>query len=329
MFDPLGNNLTRQLSHTTRSLLTRMQASHTWRAQHVQLKTQYDSYNCGVWAIWLSQELQAYKAQSSDASFQNWLMARLRLVPGDAGAKGDSLRHLDSQMRLLAQLRPLHEPNPPAIDDMPALADYAQAVSTGSSPYTRPHLSRLPPTDQATMRRETSSNISSNNKSCNPLAPKAIKAPKATKADTCPTTATHMDPHSPGATSDPCTKSRNTSKPQLRLKQAEALQPANLSLAAYSGSTTAATRTPVTSDAAAIVIRVLTWNVMGYTTIKSELRAIIEHHQPDALILTETKFVRDARLDHQLRQMLSDYQICISSRPKQTSSAFTEPQECL
>ena len=139
MFDPLGNNVTRQLSHTIHSLLTRMQVSHTWRAQHVQLKTQYDSYNCGVWAIWLSQELQTYEAQSSDVSLQNWLMARLRLVPGDAGAKGNSLRHLYSQMRLLAQLRPLHEPFPPAIDDMPALADYAQALSTGSSPHTRPH----------------------------------------------------------------------------------------------------------------------------------------------------------------------------------------------
>ena len=36
---------------------------------------------------------------------------------------------------------------------------------------------------------------------------------------------------------------------------------------------------------------------MGYTTIISELRAIIEHDQPDALILTVTKFVRDARLE--------------------------------
>ena len=68
---------------------------------------------------------------------------------------------------------------------------------------------------------------------------------------------------------------------------------------------------------------------MGHTIIKPELRAMIEHHQPDALILTETKFVRDARLDHQLRQMLSYYQIHISSRPKQTSLAGTEPQECL
>ena len=116
-------------------------------------------------------------------------------------------------MRLLAELRPLYEPRPPALEDLTALADYAQALSTGSSPHTGPRLSELAPAAQAAVRTETSSKSKSKSKSCSTLAP---------EAGTCPPTATKRDQYSPGAASDPCTKSRKTSKPHSRLKYLEA-----------------------------------------------------------------------------------------------------------
>ena len=70
MLDPLGNKVTRQLSHTIHLLLTRMQVSHAWRAMYVAVKTQHDSCYWGVWVIWLSQELQTYEAQTSALSLE-------------------------------------------------------------------------------------------------------------------------------------------------------------------------------------------------------------------------------------------------------------------
>ena len=67
------------------------------------------------------------------------------------------------------------------------------------------------------------------------------------------------------------------------------------------------------ADPGTTQFRFLTWNVMGFTTIADELELIISEQDPDIIVLTETKFVRDQHGSANIRKpFLGNYNICSS-----------------
>ena len=63
--------------------------------------------------------------------------------------------------------------------------------------------------------------------------------------------------------------------------------------------------------------RILTWNVMGLTTVREELRLMAEEHAPDVLVLTETKLVDKYHASKWLADSLprDQYTLYCSSKP--------------
>ena len=49
----------------------------------------------------------------------------------------------------------------------------------------------------------------------------------------------------------------------------------------------------------------LTWNVMGFTTVVDELQDIIREHEPDLIVLTETKSVNEQHGSYNIQQPFS------------------------
>ena len=62
-------------------------------------------------------------------------------------------------------------------------------------------------------------------------------------------------------------------------------------------------------------LRILTWNVMGLTTLEDEVATLVEDQKPQIVILTETKLVRDEKIPKWIRGMFPDYTLECSSAP--------------
>ena len=62
-------------------------------------------------------------------------------------------------------------------------------------------------------------------------------------------------------------------------------------------------------------LTVLTWNVMGLTTVQDELSHLLEQHRPDIVILTETKLVEQQHSGKWLKEIFPGYTLQCSSRP--------------
>ena len=89
-------------------------------------------------------------------------------------------------------------------------------------------------------------------------------------------------------------------------------------------STTKKQKTNGNFEALGTDMTVLTWNVMGSTTILTELQALAEKHRPWVMILTETKLT-DIKADRQLFALfLPQYKLvhsCEKNQGKQQSQS--------
>ena len=62
-------------------------------------------------------------------------------------------------------------------------------------------------------------------------------------------------------------------------------------------------------------LRTLCWNVMGLTTVQDELVRIVDEHEPDVIVLTETKMRRQGKTRQKLAEALPEYQQYTSCKP--------------
>ena len=300
---------------------------------------QYDSYNCGVWSCWLSNELQCFEAQTAVGNLTTWLNMRKQLIP-HARTRGDVLRHMYSQARVQAALTPFHEPNPPDMSMTNLMADFAvKAASTYPSPAMDtlpgycPDLARYL-ADIATIQipGDLDSPMSEppNFDMCTPADHEASESspakptPPTEEADlhdlsSPPTETPSPEPTLPMQEADlqdhpslPA-EARSPHTPESDTNPASSRPPASIPPPLPDCQTQ---KFPTQSDAGPSSFTVLTWNVMGYTTVRTELQALLQMHTPDVIILTETKFIKDARLDARLKHMLTEYETYLSSSPR-------------
>ena len=83
-----------------------------WTHARLTCLLQHDSYNCGIWAVWLSEQWQTYHAQDTISNFNTWVQQHYTQLPHSDGNRGDYLR---SQYLIATSAEP--EPGPlPAKD---------------------------------------------------------------------------------------------------------------------------------------------------------------------------------------------------------------------
>ena len=338
-FDPLGQPMPAAITDPLQGLLERMPSS-TWSVKHLEVTVQYDVYNCGIWSCWLSNELQCFEAQSAISDLTRWLNMRKQLIPGHARTRGDVLRHMYSQARVHAALEPLVEPNPPDMAMADLMADFAvKAASTHPSPALEPlpgycpDLARYladiaaieipgdldspipePPNFDLRTPADNEASRSSPSEPTPPMPEAELYDPPSPPAKTpsAKPTPPMQEADLQGHPSLPA-EARSPHTPESDTNSASLHPPASIPPPLPDCQTQ---NFPTQSDAAPSSFSVLSWNVMGYTTVRTELQALLQMHTPDVIILTETKFIKDARLDARLKHMLTEYETYLSSSPR-------------
>ena len=260
-----------------------------WEIVEPDLKLQYDSHNCGVWAVWLSEQWQQYHIARDHGGSETGLsyadfvehqavLLQQRRRPADTGAV---LR------RELCTFWEQHLQAHPGLLGMPELAE-----SEAGSDYVLKHKS--PAKDTASSRdteqepwqsppaKQEASQPTDGEKSTPPDTPRedpALAAQAAQHKERIATrkraqrVARQLEPKQPWERrSQPLTSPEQSPRGKLRpatLASADKLAPATGTQ-------------PLT---------VLTWNVMGLTSMEHELRTTLQRLQPDIVVLTETKLV--------------------------------------
>ena len=64
-------------------------------------------------------------------------------------------------------------------------------------------------------------------------------------------------------------------------------------------------------------LKILTWNVMGLTTVQQEIATLIEIQDPDIIVLTETKLVKEQNCKRWVHDIFPGYKLQASSKPSQ------------
>ena len=118
LLDPLlDGRYANRMAAALHALFQRLELQD-WSIAYLPVKLQDDGYNCGIWAVWLSEQWQRFHMQDTETNFAEWVRAQHSLLPGVILSRGDWLRGLYlqsiNQWRCTSHERTKHKDNPSA-----------------------------------------------------------------------------------------------------------------------------------------------------------------------------------------------------------------------
>ena len=280
LLDPLLDpQYTTQIAAAFESLLHRLRL-HTWRIATLSAKLQDDDYNCGMWAVWLSQQWQSFHMQPGQTpgqttDFTEWVKLQHGSLHSVHLSPGDWLRRWYSR----------------SVNEWRCASEGPFSAPSSQGP---PHKRPRPGTKSE--GRSSIDVTTPNNETAPGSAERLVHGHLGAK----PTA------HEEDGGRDVAEAGRDEVKPQVEERnQVEGAFGASRQATKAAGSQEASPTSPgkqllakfqktpgsATVDAHSC-LSILTRNVMGFTTIVDELQQIISEHEPDFIVLTETKFVK-------------------------------------
>ena len=387
LFDPFGKGFPTPVRDTVKTFFDR-DSSRSWTYRTWKQKLQTDTWNCGIWAIWVTERwMQYWTEEDGKQPFDCWLKRHTCPVPNIQKLRqqyhdmisaalvisSDGQSEMDRIDRTLAKMwadaAQRTEPN-----------DAGNAIDLNSADTSTAHDTQAPPAN--TKGQRTNTEVKLGCKAAQP-AKHAAEQPtlhakrRQTRLRSNRTTSnlstrghqgkrhqstvktnssTHESQERPNIKSDGInsteqehsgTQKQQHARPTIKRTMLDFLQPSSnkIETAAFTGANTADTcaqkmkrkicepepqlaqssrneqATPTQNLAGkrqkakgtfsdkCEEVRVMTWNVMGTTTVLDELQNLGQKHKPCIMVLTETKLTQLEQDRKMLNTCLPDYKL--------------------